>query len=346
MIPYYTLPVMAFVVALIRIYGKRCTPLVAILLLTCLAVGMLRGTGLGTDYYNYQSLFSHAPESIEPGFLWLMQAVKMLGGGFHALLALVFALAFFTKWWTCQRMSLHPYLSLMLCLGFWFLTYDLNGIRQGLALGLIGVATYHVWQRHTLLYWVFALLAASVHYSALVYLPFIFFVGRQCTKRTLMLFAALCAGFLAFNAVEVILGYFGGSELLVLDKIESYGQNELYNENVLYSFSTVHRILVTILIVYAVSRMKIDDRLKSIFLWAALFSMAIYLMFGRIEIVATRLSLNYRFIECFTLGCLPSLFVRRSNRTIVAFLLLVYMLMQVYTVLSIPDGGLVPYRFL
>ena len=51
--------------------------------------------------------------------------------------------------------------------------------------------------------------------------------------------------------------------------------DDFYNGNILYSFSTVHRVMITGLIVYAVPRMKIDDRLKNIFLWSALFNMAI-----------------------------------------------------------------------
>ena len=92
--------------------------------------------------------------------------------------------------------------------------------------------------------------------------------------------------------------------------------DDFYNGNILYSFSTVHRVMITGLIVYAVPRMKIDDRLKNIFLWSALFNMAIYLLFGQIEIVATRLSLNYRFVECMTLAGLPSLPSRKENRLI------------------------------
>ena len=73
--------------------------------------------------------------------------------------------------------------------------------------------------------------------------------------------------------------------------------------------------------------------------------MAIYLLFGQIEIVATRLSLNYRFVECMTLAGLPSLPSRKENRLIIAYLLFGYVLIQVYSVLSIPDGKLIPFHF-
>ena len=124
-----------------------------------------------------------------------------------------------------------------------------------------------------------------------------------------------------------------------------YSMDDFYNGNILYSFSTVHRVMITGLIVYAVPRMKIDDRLKNIILWSALFNMAIYLLFGQIEIVATRLSLNYRFVECMTLAGLPSLPSRKENRLIIAYLLFGYVLIQVYSVLSIPDGKLIPFHF-
>ena len=53
---YYTLPILSFVIAFIRLNKRRCTPLVVILLLLCFVVGALRGEGVGADYYAYLPL--------------------------------------------------------------------------------------------------------------------------------------------------------------------------------------------------------------------------------------------------------------------------------------------------
>ena len=64
---------------------------------------------------------------------------------FH-LIVLVFPCPSLRNTMCFVRCAPNPYLSLMIYLGFWFLSYEMNGIRQGLALGFIGVAVYHAWK--------------------------------------------------------------------------------------------------------------------------------------------------------------------------------------------------------
>lgn len=341
---YYTLPILSFVIAFIRLNKRRCTPLVVILLLLCFVVGALRGEGVGADYYAYLRIFLHGDETMEAGFSELIRIIKWFGGDYFHLIVLVFSLSFFTKYYVFRKMSPNPYLSLMIYLGFWFLSYEMNGIRQGLALGFIGVAVYHAWKGKMFFYWIFIGLAISVHNSALVFLPFAFFVGRPCTQGIQLIFLFIYVVLLFVDVLDPLISKIEG-DLYAVKKVMDYSMDDFYNGNILYSFSTVHRVMITGLIVYAVPRMKIDDRLKNIFLWSALFNMAIYLLFGQIEIVATRLSLNYRFVECMTLAGLPSLPSRKENRLIIAYLLFGYVLIQVYSVLSIPDGKLIPFHF-
>lgn len=171
---YYTLPILSFVIAFIRLNKRRCTPLVVILLLLCFVVGALRGEGVGADYYAYLRIFLHGDETMEAGFSELIRIIKWFGGDYFHLIVLVFSLSIFTKYYVFRKMSPNPYLSLMIYLGFWFLSYEMNGIRQGLALGFIGVAVYHAWKGKMFFYWIFIGLAISVHNSALVFLPFAF----------------------------------------------------------------------------------------------------------------------------------------------------------------------------
>ena len=73
---YYTLPILSFVIAFIRLNKRRCTPLVVILLLLCFVVGALRGEGVGADYYAYLRIFLHGDETMEAGFSELIRIIK------------------------------------------------------------------------------------------------------------------------------------------------------------------------------------------------------------------------------------------------------------------------------
>ena len=103
---YYTLPILSFVIAFIRLNKRRCTPLVVILLLLCFVVGALRGEGVGADYYAYLRIFLHGDETMEAGFSELIRIIKWFGGDYFHLIVLVFSLSFFTKYYVFRKVSI------------------------------------------------------------------------------------------------------------------------------------------------------------------------------------------------------------------------------------------------
>ncbi len=343
---YYLLPFFSFLLS--SSYFKRCSPkqlvslLVCLLLLVLLAVGTLRGKGIGSDYFSYFYLFRDK-ENIEPGFSCLADMIKFCGGNFQVFLGVVFAVSIGLKVFVFRKMSLYPLLSLMLYLGFWFLTYDMNGIRQGLAFAFTGLAAYFAWRKNVVKYWIACACALLFHYTAVVFLPFVFLLRRKCSVQVMSVILGGTFLFALQGGLTNVLTYFTGTDSYFVNKMFSYGSDEGFNENVLFSFSTVHRLVIFGTIYASVPRMRIDDRLKRIFLWGATMNVALYLLFSDIEIIATRLSLYYRFVECLSLAAMPSVFQKTSNRIVVWVLLYAYVFWQVHSTLSIPDNNLVPY---
>lgn len=343
---YYLLPFFSFLLSFS--YFKKFSPKqliylsVYLLLLTLLVVGTLRGEGIGSDYFSYFYVYRDK-ENIEIGFSLLADLVKFCGGSFHTFLGVVFAVSISLKAFVFSKMSLYPLLSLMIYLGFWFLTYDMNGIRQGIAFAFTGLATYFVWKKENIGYWVSCICALLLHYSSVVFLPFIFLIHRKCSLKIILL---ILGGIFLFTLQGGITNLFSSLvdvDSYLINKMFSYGDNEDFNENVLFSFSTLHRLVIFVVIYATVPKMSIDDRLKNIFLWGAVMNVGVYLLFSDIEIVATRISLYYRFIECLSLAAIPSAFSRFSNRFLTLILLYIYVFWQVHSTLSMPDNSLVPY---
>lgn len=343
---YYLLPLFSFLLSFS--YFKKLSPKqltylsIYFLLLTILAVGTLRGKGIGSDYFSYFYIYRDRGD-IELGFSFLADLIKFCKGNFHVFLGVVFGISISLKVFVFRKMSLYPLLSLMIYLGFWFLTYDMNGIRQGLAFGFTGLAAYFAWRRRTLKYWMSGVGALLFHYSSIVFLPFIFLLYRKCTLRVVLFILGGAFLFAIQGGLTNILSYFVGADSYFINKMFSYGSNENFSENVLFSFSTLHRLVIFVIICVTVPEMRIDDRLKRVFLWAATMNVGLYLLFADVEIVATRVSLYYRFIECLSLAAIPSIFRRFSNQLLTLVLLCVYILWQVYSTLSIPNNNLVPY---
>ena len=151
----------------------------------------------------------------------------------------------------------------------------------------------------------------------------------------------------------VCLAYFHISEWLLLllgeiigesyltNKALSYALSDAFGTNIIFSFTTVHRILIFFLTLFVLKKINIDNNLKQALNMTAFINIIIYFLFCQYEIIATRLSLPFRFTECILFSFIP--FVFKSHSRIFAILLiLIYVEWQVYQTLSIPNGGLLP----
>lgn len=343
---YYILPFFSFLLSFS--YFKKYYPkqlicvLVYILLMAICVVGALRGEGIGTDYFSYFYIYRDK-ENIELGFSLLAELIRTCKGNFGVFLGIVFCISISLKIFVFNKMSLYPLISLMIYLGFWFLAYDMNGIRQGVALGFTGLAAYFAWRGSFVKYWMSCVCALLFHYSSLVFIPFIFFMHNKCSLKIALFILGISFLFAFQGGFTNLLSYFVGADSYFVDKMFSYGSNENFSENVLFSFSTLHRLVILVIIFVTIPQMQIDNRLKRVFLWAAIMNVGVYIMFADVEIIATRLSLYYRFIECLSLAAIPSIFHRFFNQFLTLVLLCVYILWQVYSTLSIPNNSLVPY---
>ncbi len=319
--------------------------LIYVFIVSFLCFGMLRGKGIGTDYYNYHEIF-YNPDSIEPGFKFFAFIVKKIGGSFHSFIAIFFLISFSLKIYCFKRLSLFPFLSILLYLGFWLLTYDMNGIRQGMALGFVGVSLIYLEKRDLKKHLIFVLLGVLSHYSTIVFLPFYYITKTTINYKSIYTIFSVALILAILGVAEFIIvllsGLFGIDNHLV-SRALSYGMDNTYNNNILYSFSTIHRIFIFIITCIFVNRIKANENLKNIFIWASLINITIYLLFSQFELIATRLSLYYRFTECIFLSYLPSAFSKDIYKISIGILLCIYVMWQIHSTISIPGGNLYPY---
>lgn len=349
---YYLFPTIAFIAFIIekskiKNAHRMYSILLFLLIIGISLLGSLRGVGIGTDYYVYLSFFENPFVLwVEPGIDFLSILVKSIGGGFQLFLSLFFVSSLMLKIFVFKRMSHSIALSLMVTFGYWLLVYDMNGIRQGLSIAIIGVAAYNAYHRKLKYFIFFTFLSALFHAEALLFLPFYFMLDWNLKKKYMVLtiiflFVLSLFGFSEFLFSKILLG---SVDNYFIDKVSSYSNNVVYNSNIILSFSTFHRLLIFGITVIGVDYLQVDKRLKTFFLTAAFMNVIIFLLLSRIELIAIRGSLVYRFIECIYFSYLPFIFHRQPFILIVAFLLYLYILLQIYLTITIPDGNLVPYR--
>ena len=348
--PYILLPILA-VFAFLFEKPVHQTKLYKILLWFSIlaAVGIVgfRGEGIGTDYWQYRGYFSEWVSKIEPGFNILSAIFRSLGANFIVFSAIYFIITLYFKIWVFKKMSLSAAISLMISFGFWLLVYDLNGIRQGLSVAFLGVAVYHTYKKNLYRYLLFVVLAISFHYSSLVFLPFYFLVNIKIDKVGMFIFVAFIFLFNLFDLSKYMFAFFmdsSASDSYFQSKTSAYSNIEEYNANALFSFGVIHRLIIFLLTLFTVERISADERLKRIFLIAAFLNFSTYLMLSSIELIATRGSLGFRYVECIYFSYLPFLFKNRFLQYLAGFIILAYVILQVYLTISVPDGNLVPYR--
>lgn len=344
---YYFLPTLSFLGSLSN-YKKNWTIKVLfywiLLLLFILLMGMYRGENIGTDYLTYKDIFQHNVDT-EIGISFLMNLTRKCG--FHFFLATIFLISFFLKWESFKLGSLDPFLSLTLYLGFWFLVYDLNGIRQGLALSFCGLSVVSC-MKNLAKKWIFFLVGLGIccHYSMVLFIPFIYLYKRKYHVTKMCLIAAFIFVISYLGIPIKMINFITGDSGYLILKAVSYSNNESYNANVTLSFSTIHRFAIFLAICYFIPRMELSRSIKSIYIWGSFLNICTYLLLSNIEIVATRGSLYFRYIELFSLAAIPYCFKKKSSRVVAKFILYFYVIWQIQSTLSIPNGNLLPYHFL
>lgn len=349
--PYYLLPFFAFLAFLFERNSKRGYRFFLLLAIVSISfIACFRGVGIGTDYYQYWGFFEAGWLShIEPVFNIISVVVNKLTGSFQIFLSVYFLLGYYLRYYVFKKMSASLAISLMVISGFWFLVYDMNGIRQGLSLSFVAIAIYFTYKQNLKYYIIFALLAALSHFSSVVFLPFYFLMKINFSRTIMFLLIALSFIINLFGVSEqlfsVIIQSAGG---VFSEKSLAYSQIDGYNANALFSFGVIHRFVIFIITMSLVNRIPADARLKKIFLVAAFINFFVYLTLSRYELVATRGSLSYRFVECIFFSYLPFIYRDKFRQKIIGTIIFAYIFLQIFLTLSSSensdvDNTLIPY---
>jgi hypothetical protein len=322
-------------------------------LVLLLAFGGLRHE-VGADWFAYASVFeavgSGSPFSElreENGYLSLNYLVATLGGGFGLFTFSAFALALSTKVYAVKKFGADVNVALFLYFSAILLIYDLNGLRQGLAMGFVMLAGLFAYQKRPLPFIGWMAAAASMHMVALTALPLYwmgnrFFYLQNPRHRFALLIAA---GFGCFALGEVIASSSLSSYLALFNLLDRY---DAYMDIFDAKFDplgpgSIQRLVLMTVIAFTIDKAAASDRLKALLFncHAAAFLLYFLLHFN-MEFMA-RVSFFYK---CFDLVTLPLILygIKRFDRRLLFLAFLAGLAaLQAFQILSIPDGNLIPY---
>ena len=209
-----------FLIAMLAIEREsaKFRPIVRIIIpiVYTLLIG-LRDTSIGNDtetyYEHYYYYGQFGCDFIEPGFDWLNRIMFSMGYNANHFFIVNAAITMFFIYMALNRLKEKNYTYTAFCMYLLTFTFLVNGMRQGVACGILIFAHRFIEERRIIPYILTILLAAQFHASALILLPLYFLGNRHLTAK-------LYVGIFIFSFIGVfvdISSYVPSFELLGRD---------------------------------------------------------------------------------------------------------------------------------
>lgn len=320
------------------------------MLISCfvIVIGGLRYE-VGADWGSYLKIFNDSTlndyTEIEPGYVLLNKIFKLLGAPYQLFLMCLFALSYSLKAYAFSKYSANVFIALLVYIPIQFMVYDINAIRQGLAIGVLFTTFPFILRRKLMPFLLICFLAISIHITSIVFLPFYWIALKPFSdRRVLYLLILFTIIALLSNIILNNILPFLGIDFVLFDKFLSYTANDSYNKQLSFNLSTIYRILILIIFIYMRGKMKIQNELYLLLRNGYFLSLAIYFTFFSIELIATRGSLYFRVFDTFMFTYIITSFRDLYMKQLLLFLLLLYVGLQIFVTLNIEDNSLIPYH--
>lgn len=204
-----------------------------------------RDISVGIDTLNYLENFDKISRCgcfdfsyFEPGFQFVTYISSVISNDsfyYFWLLSLFLNLLFFSFYYTVvfsnrenesNSLLLFIFFTIFLMSSNFYLTANVNAIRQGIAAPFLFFAAFYFIRYKYFYFLLFAIVSLSFHYSSILFIVFI--IAISWIKRPVLVFFILCISY-AFGISEFLVKFF--SKILgipIYDLIKNYSDSGLY----------------------------------------------------------------------------------------------------------------------
>lgn len=275
---------------------------------------------IGMDYNSYTELFNEIIPNFdlslrvtdtfsEPGYVFLIKILKLLGFGNIGLFAIHIIASLFFVNKAILRYSKNIFISWLTFFGVYYVNLLFNGIRQGL---LISILLYYIpilfekkkYNFFKIIFLTF-ILTFFVHKTALI-IPILYLltIVKLNTSKKILFVCISCIwayGGLGDIIIQLThLDFVKNSSLLSVLDVYSITEN---NENSInfFSISMMHRLLFLFLGIYFTQYINnnLQLRILNLYYWGVI----IYILLVPLGyMIATRISMNFKIFDIITLS--------------------------------------------
>lgn len=309
---------------------------------------------VGADWGSYRELFINISNwndlfytRVEPLFMLFGFLTKNIMNNYSFFIFIFFTVSFSLKFNFIRVYSPDIFLSLIIYFFTLFLIYDVNGLRQGMALGLTLFSTKYILNRNNYKFLLILLIACLFHTSAIIFIPFYYLSRIKISNRILSISLFLIV------ALSIPLRYFfKNSELfqslILIDSFKHYSvytTSEDYKLDIpILSVAVFQRIFIMLFFILSYQRIKVEENVKLLFRNAYFIGIVLFLLFSFSSEFAARLSFYYKAFEIAMIPLIVYSFPRFHQKIILLLLFTCLAIFGTYRLLSIPYGYLLPYN--
>lgn len=204
--PYLSVAFLVTTLALLDVFKVKNRQVLAPILFAILFLFLSLRDGIGEDYYGYKFSFERTSISnAEIGYYFVQDVCKRIYNNFHFMIAVFGFVSIYAKIVAFKALSPLLFVSILYYFGYYYLTLDLNQIRQGLALGICLLSINYIIKKSKTKFLITIILAALFHVSSFIFMPAYFLFHRLKYKSySLVLMVSLSFSLLFIDSKLVI----------------------------------------------------------------------------------------------------------------------------------------------
>jgi len=309
---------------------------------------------VGTDWHTYNIIFNNtksfadvAHSQREKLFMTFLYFSKKVCNNYSFFIFSFFAISFSIKFRFIKKYSSNIFLSLIIYFFTLFVIYDINQIRQGMALAFVLLSTSAILNKKIFQFILLIFIASLFHLSAIVFIPAYWISRIRISPKTIFIILGLSLAFsLSISAVIE-----NSSIVQSLLKTETFSHYSAYINNANYikelsilSIGVIQRILIFLLLLFYFDNIKAEENLKYFLLNGYFISIVIFIFLSFSTELAARLSFYYKALEILIVPYIVTSQKLIQNRIILFILFFILSILAVYRIIDVNNNGLIPYN--
>lgn len=309
---------------------------------------------VGADWFSYENLFNGVNSfwdifsfREEKLFMFFQYVCKTIFNSYSFFVFFLFAFSFYLKYKVFDKYSTDIYLSLIIYVYTLFLIYDLNGIRQGMAMAFVLTSIPAILERKKYLFLLLIITACFCHTSAMVFFPFYWLSRVKISTSKILVTTFICL-IISTLIKKLILGSSLFQYLLLMDNFShysSYLDNDTTSKEIsIISVPVFQRLLVFVIFVLNYEKLKANEVFKRLLMNGYFLAIVIFVFLSFNSEYAARLSFYYKSLELFMIPIIVSSQKRLEYKIFLWVLFVLLCLIGMSRLLEVPDNGLIPYK--